>query len=853
MNGEQLRAETGYDQWLWGKKEPFCSLSGHMIAVGACAMEYLSAPSTCGLLNLICAWMNMPEDDVIRVFAYVASLHDIGKAHPSFEPGPFEVTDYPVINYRHEQYGADCLRSIWMKCGWDSRVAQFLAAVVRLHHQGKGICNASGNLPEGWTAIHRDLENRMRVLFEPPQALSRFNNMDALGVTLTAILILCDWIASSEAFGAWKVQEVDDVHTLDSMRSKAKSILTAYGLISDNREAYPRKLAFNGLWSNIPVESMRPVQRVCEAIGGRRSMLTIIEAPMGEGKTEAALYIAGRLCELFDKKGIYMALPTAATSNQMVGRVREMLNVHESGSVRLMHSMAWLVDNQSMMKHQFVMDETEDAASAEDWLRPLRRGMLSENAVGTVDQAMSAVLRVKYGFLRLAGLAQKVLIIDEIHAYDIFMSTIISRMLEWCRALDIPVVMLSATLQDKQKRKYLESYGIVGASLESAYPLVTQVTADGELYQTPVPGAHMRYTLHFQTAPVGSDVSRTADLVQTRAARGGCICAMMNTVKQAQALYREFKARGETDILLFHARFTAKRRAEIERECLSMFGKDGERPARMILVCTQVVEQSLDVDFDWMITQLAPMDLLLQRAGRVHRHAEHRRPAGMEAPTLEVILPEPGAPEDAGKRYGRLGGVYPIEAMKNTEEILGELREAAIPEDVRACVERAYRDIEGDELPFELVIRKQLEDQMKIASAEGELLTEPEPNRFFAQIKSRAASLALMDTDENLFVKGTHTRDGGPSQRFAFLPADFPEQDGSREWLRHAMEYSCNINLCLTNQTKEGNIEASIERKSRSEIKSGCIMLKEDEQGFYQWQGHTFSCTDEYGIEEVSN
>lgn len=833
-----------YDRWLWGKKEPFCSLSQHMIAVGACVSEYLLARSNHALLNQLCEWMNLSADDVIRTFSYVAALHDIGKAHPSFQSYDGEANEgYRVQNFRHEQYGEIVLNRLWVNHGWTRRGAAFLASVIRLHHQGKGRCDLYGHLPEKWESIHESLEKRMRLLFCPEKVLPQFRNMDALGVCLCAILIISDWIASSKDFCAGSIPEASDSEALQYMKERARALLSGYRLISDTSDAYPRSRCFTDLWPAIPPEGMRPLQRTSEAIAGNRAALTIIEAPMGEGKTETALYLAGRLCGLLDKKGIYMALPTAATSNQMVERVRDMLKAHGSGEARLMHSMAWLIDDQTPARRQF---DSEDAQFVVDWLRPLRRGMLSENAVGTVDQAMAAATRIKYGFLRLAGLAQKVLIIDEIHAYDIFMSRIIAILLEWCQALRIPVIMLSATLQDRQKRLYLERYGVTGAEMSRAYPLITQVMGDGQVLQTPISGTHMRYTLRFQTERLSGDAGMISAIVQDRARNGGCVCVMMNTVKRAQAVYGELKKRGEKDIMLFHARFTAKRRAEIEQRCQKLFGRDGTRPERMILVCTQVVEQSLDVDFDRMITQLAPMDLLLQRAGRVHRHAGRKRPAGMEQPTVEVLLPEESDTEDAEQRYLPFGGVYPPEVMKNTEDLLNELDTVSIPEDVRECVERAYRDIEG-ERP-ETVIRRHLETQMKISDADGELLPAPNPNRFLGQTPSIAESLDMDDVTEGLFMRGIKTRDGGVSQRFAFLPADFPEDDGKREWLRSAMVYSCSCPLPKQTLQAMTNHMTTCERESE---KMGCVMLRPDDQGMYHWRDMVFTCSDEYGIEVV--
>ncbi|MBQ6348954.1 MAG: CRISPR-associated helicase Cas3' [Clostridia bacterium] len=850
-----------YDRWLWGKSEPFCSLSRHMMAVGACVMEYLGAASSKGILMRLSEWMGLDEYETIHTFGYIASAHDIGKANPGFQPysGVREGT-YRVLNYRHEQYGATRLKTMWKSRGWPRRQISLLTAVIRVHHQGKGMGYSEKPVSAEWMALQDSLETRMWTLFKPVEKLPAFENADALGVLLSAVLILCDWVASSEGFGAEALPELEDVELLGALRVRAHQVLGQYGLIDGEACAYPRKTSFSALFPAIPIHGMRPLQAACETVGDRPAMLTIIEAPMGEGKTEAALYMAGRLCETFDKRGIYMALPTAATSNQMVDRVRHMLEAHQSGKARLLHSMAWLIDDQSLPAEAF---ETDDAPSAEDWLRPLRRGMLSGNAVGTVDQAMAAALRIKYGFLRLAGLENKVLIIDEIHAYDLFMSTIIARLLEWCRVMRIPVILLSATMQAQQKRKYLACYGIRDVKTENAYPLITQVSEARQVRETKITNVYMRGSFRFIPRPLGSDSAAVAEYAIERASGGGCICVMLNTVRQAQAVYRELKRRGETQVMLFHARFTAKRRAEIEEQCIKVFGKGGARPERMILVCTQVVEQSLDVDFDAMITQLAPMDLLLQRAGRVHRHGDNRRPAGMERPEIDVIVPEPSSTMDVDKRFRQIGGVYRPSVMKSTEQLLGQGRTVLVPEDVRVCVEEAYKDI-SDQEPNE-AIQEMMKDMYSVTSAEGVLLVSPETDEFFAETPSVANSLSLTDSNEDTFLHSARTRENDNSQRFAFLPKDFPESDGSRRWLKQVMEYSCSCpvkkhamearkegekwNKGLTKQQGAGIIGNN---KGKGNNIKECILLREGGDGLYHGQDYTFSCSDEYGVEEVS-
>jgi CRISPR-associated endonuclease/helicase Cas3 len=344
----------------------------------------------------------------------------------------------------------------------------------------------------------------------------------------------------------------------------------------------------------------------------------------------------------------------------MYTRVNSLFDTLNLKHARLVHGAAWLIDD--VQKCSGIC--SEDSESANQWLAPLRKAMLSQFAVGTVDQAMMAAMQVNYGVLRLIGLTGKVLIIDEIHAYDAYMSQIIKRLLSWCASLGIPVIMLSATLPVQKKKELLIAYGAnVNSPLSAAYPLITQVLKDGSIIETAVKGVHMKRRFEIKTEPVLGDKDETAKIARDAVLHGGCICLMLNTVDQAQKVYLKLKeiCDKDTKLLIFHARFPAYRRQEIEQNCIDLFGKDAgeKRPKKCILVCTQVVEQSLDLDFDFFITELAPIDLLLQRFGRLHRHDSTIRPGAYSAPKAIVLL-------DKDSQYEPLP-IYAAPLMKRTE------------------------------------------------------------------------------------------------------------------------------------------------------------------------------------------
>ncbi len=626
---------------LWAKSSPYMSLWVHSLCTGICMETFLSAKSSAKILRHLSEDFSAEKEKTIRLVSYLASVHDIGKAHPAFQNKNrecwqkvkdaatdlfHEEDDIVQGSFRHEHYSTRVLNRIWQNRGIPKSICIPLSGVIMLHHQKSGD-RFSMQDPKNdvWIDIQEDLEEKLSGHFLRNTRLKLPVHVDATCMLIASLIILMDWVSSSELF-----LEAEGMSE-EEMWKRASYVLRLYGLISEN--VFPKIQSFQTQFPKI--KNARPLQAACEALSDSAS-LTIIEAPMGEGKTEAALYMAGRICNAKEGRGIYMALPSQATSNQMHSRIEEMLNGLSYGTARLLHGTSFL--EQNLPKTY----ETEDEAVADQWGRPSRMGFLGADAVGTVDQAMASILRSRFSMLRLAGLSNKVLIIDEIHAYDQYMSQIIETLLRWCCDLDIPVILLSATMRLEQKSRYISCFtSKESTSGAEGYPLITQVLEDGEIKQIPV-GASGHYYYRFCPIRMRYDASMSAAIAAEAVKNGGCIAVMANTVAHAQEIYQRIKELADetTMVLLFHSRFTLERRAEIEKQCVNAFGADrSHRPAKGILVATQVVEQSIDLDFDGMISELAPVDLLLQRAGRLHRHRENGRPEGFKEPILKVLIP----------------------------------------------------------------------------------------------------------------------------------------------------------------------------------------------------------------------
>lgn len=454
---------------------------------------------------------------------------------------------------------------------------------------------------------------------------------------LSGLTSFADWIGSNEeCFGYGRPEDCPDLKVwFEQRRTLAEKALDAISW-------EPRAPLSLGLKSFEQVFGFapRPLQRaVADALVSLKGpAILLVEAPMGEGKTEAAFFAHLEMQRRFGHRGLYVALPTKATGNAMFKRTLKFLRSQGSNrklDLQLLHGGTMLNDKFQELRLSGVPDpETGGEVRAGEWFTNKKRALLSEYGVGTIDQALLSILPVRHSFVRLWGLANRVVVFDEIHAYDAYTGTLLIHLLRWLVALGSSVVLLSATLPPSIRRKLAE---VVNADLplfETEYPRLS-VFCSGTVEQTHFEADPAR-RLTLQLLGIQSDLPSMRSALETYLASGGMGLALLNTVQRAQDLYRLFPE-GEflereglrvgkrlpdgTEVFLFHARFPAEQRQMREDHVLETFGECGNRDGRKILIATQVAEQSLDLDFDLIATDLAPIDLVLQRAGRLWRHA----------------------------------------------------------------------------------------------------------------------------------------------------------------------------------------------------------------------------------------
>jgi CRISPR-associated endonuclease/helicase Cas3 len=467
--------------------------------------------------------------------------------------------------------------------------------------------------------------------------------------------------------------------------------------------------SFNEVFGFAPT---RPVQQdvVAESAPG----LTVVMVPMGEGKTEAAL---GRwMLSAEAKQGIYFALPTMATADAMFGRVENFFaHTEDPVLASLAHGRAVLNSfyqpSRGDTRILSSADGSQGGLTPQDWFTGRHRALLAPVSVGTVDQLLAGALRHRYNFLRLLGAATKTVILDEVHTYDPYMSELLCGFLEWAGWLNTDVVLLSATLPARRLSEYVDAYRR-GAGFDkeglpvggACYPSVVRVVG-GAVEQSDlsalISGREVTLGLEWAAVPEDQVPWQTAcdtvrELLDTYPeAKLGVI---MNTVAGAQNVAGTLAEDGYTPAVL-HARMPAFERAERTEAAIADFGKVSG-PGSSLLVATQIVEASIDLDFDILITEVCPAASLLQRAGRVWRHdldepdRSRRRPEGLVGPLVVVVRPDPlPTGTKAFLPYQTAEIMKTVQALGN-----GTATQVTIPTDVQRLVDAAdvtFADLEA--------------------------------------------------------------------------------------------------------------------------------------------------------------
>lgn len=718
-----LDIAEGRPAWmLWGKARPASScpahpLLCHMLDVAAVASRLLTSILPPALRQ---RFLSVDPDarQALGTLLFVIALHDLGKATPAFQVKAgwakkelgrrgFDLASRLGARH-HGDIGFYFLYHELERRGAPPEAACGLARAVTAHH-GQFPTDATllddpggseaGRAP-AWQRAREALVAELANVFQI-DAIATPEDLDSAYVALLAGLTsVADWVGSmAEVFTYEPPQGSLETYWPRAL-ARADRALELAGL---RRPSTPHARSFVELFGKTPW----PLHRASETIAAGLSTpsLIIIEAPMGEGKTEAAMLLAEHAATLAGQNGLYIGLPTKATANQMFRRVQGFLDRSRSqqrSTLVLAHGEASLVEQFREISMASIWDQGSDrtGVAAERWFLSKKRTLLADFGVGTIDQALLAVMRTSHNFVRLYALAGKTVVLDEVHAYDTYTGTLLERLLEWLAAAGTTVILLSATLPSERRAALVRAYQRGGQHKEIEPPTVPYPRITVAAATTSVHGFEPRSAsveIRLERAP--AELTTLAAQVAERVRAGGCVGWICNTVDRAQratSLLQELCPAVDARLLL-HARLFPEERGRRETQLERWLGseaKAGERPRACIVVGTQVLEQSLDIDFDLLVTDLAPIDLVLQRAGRLWRHQRHDRSVAHPQPAIVVAMP---SGPSATAPLDEVAAVYSELLVRRTMELLEGREQIILPDDIEPLVEHVYAGVVPDE------------------------------------------------------------------------------------------------------------------------------------------------------------
>ena len=677
-------------------------------------------------------------DTTAARLTFLAYLHDFGKLNAGFQFKVRRRDELPPRAPRPAGHIAEALlcfdqSDICALLGLHDLVDEWGAGVIPLAHAmlaHHGLParrpTRSGSGPaELWKpfagydprATARLLSERGRSWF--PAAFSRGPRMPerpALAHLFAGTVALADQLGSDD--DAFRYEPEPEPDYIEHARRIAADAVRSKGFRRRDSITVAARTGCRDVGSLFDYADLRPAQRAVAAAPVDPPLL-ILESETGSGKTEAAILRFAALWQASLVDGLYFAVPTRAAAKQLHGRVSRALERLFPPAARVETVLAvpgYLIagDAEGRRVERFDVyweDEPDEETRLARWSAESARKFLSAPAaVGTVDQVLLAGLRVKWAHFRAASLSRSLLVVDEVHASDSYMTELLLGVLKGHLALGGHALLMSATLGAAARSKFTNRGArfappAPGEAEALPYPALTLVPAEGLPETRAITACGPTKSVSMSAVSILGDPDSIAGEAAGAAREGGRVLVIRNTVSSAQAVFDALLVQGRDDLVLtvaggpalHHSRFAAEDRRRLDDAVEGAIGKASGREGGLVVIGTQTLEQSLDIDADFLISDLCPVDVLLQRIGRLHRHARTSRPRPFREPRCLVLIPEAGM--ESGLGGGLLGhglgvsdrgGIYvDLVGLEATRRLISEHATWNIPSMNRMLVERA--------------------------------------------------------------------------------------------------------------------------------------------------------------------
>lgn len=653
------------------------------------------------------------------------------------------------------------------------------------------------------------------------------SNLKEISWILNGLIIFSDWMGSNNEVYGYLSKEVELKEYKDQ---SIKKTVETFSKMDFDKDKILKDVDVNSIFPYI--KTMTPLQDYVSKMELKNKQIIIIEDVTGSGKTEAAFILAARLLNKGLNKGIQFLLPTMATTDCMYNRVDSFY-----GNVFTSQSSFILAHGKRGQNKKYIKNIWKN--NSNKWLSDNRKkALLSDLGVSTIDQSLLGVLKAKHQSLRLFGLFGKVLIFDEIHSNDEYQNGLLKQLIYAHSKMGGSIILMSATLSKKDKEMFLTAFN-EGRNIEikeNPYPCVTTSCGEDDLVENKLnTREELERKINIDFFHSKEDVK---DKLIKKFKSGSNVCWIRNTVQDSVDAYLEIiRVLGKENIVLLHSKFTASDRMKKQNYIIENLGKTSGSKERngVLVISTQVIEQSVDVDFDYMISDLAPIDSLIQRFGRVMRHKRNIHGDISEVEErgsvfCGILSPELVSSklvtEDWYKEMFEKGSyVYSnVFHVYQTAKILYEKKHITTPQDCRFLIESVFGN---NKVPKNLI--KSFED-----------------NEIKGSVKNQIAKINQIDFDEGFCSDGQQWIEDSSITRIGDVTVKlylYKVNNGEIKWISGKHHYDSEVSIQkykidTSNKKDMDLIPLEVKEKvyTKKQIKEGeygnSLFIKINDDGF---------------------